>query len=197
MEIEKEFLPDNKSLLVVSSSNYYDEMLNNLKQLNGKSICYVTLNKTYKALKEDFEKNNIDMKNMIIVDAISKTVSADQKIEKNSYFVSSPGALTELSIAIKKFLDYNFDYLIFDSLNNLLIYRNVPIVKRWLSSIMGSIKESNTKAIFYALNLEAQQDLIKEASVVSDKVIDLGKRNGDDKGRIENGAVAFTGELRG
>lgn len=193
MEIEKEFLSNEKILLVVSGGEYYNEILDNMKQLSGKSVCYVTLNKTYRALREDFEKNNIDTKDMIIIDAISKTVKPKQELEKNNYFVSSPGALTELAIAIRKFLDYGFDYLIFDSLNSLLVYRDASIVKRWVSSIMGNVKESNTRAIFYTLNLMDQQDLIKETSAFADKVVDLGK----GKGVISDGSVAFKGELKG
>ena len=187
MEIEKEFSQNQKIILIVSNGDYYKRVLESLKGLSGKSICYVTLNKTYKALKEDFKKNNIDIKEIIIVDAISRTVQPSPKVEKNCFFVSSPGALTELSIAIKKFLNYNFEYLIFDSLNSLLVYRKPPIVKRWVSSIMGNIKESNTRAIFYTLNLEDQQDLIKEAEAFLDKVINLGKEKGKDS--------LFTGSL--
>ncbi len=184
--MEEEFDIKQKIILIIAEGDYYGEVLNRLKQLSGKSICYVTLNKTQKALREDFEKNNIDMKNMIIVDAISKTIKPTQKLEKNCVFVSSPGALTELAIAIKKFLDYNFEYLIFDSLNSLLVYREAPVVKRWVSSIMGKIKESNTQGIFYTLNLGDQQDLIKETKSFVDKILNLGKKKGPS---------AFTGKL--
>lgn len=190
MEIEKEFFQNQKVILVVSGGDYYNEMLKNLKQLSGKSICYVTLNKTYNALREDFEKNNIDTKNMIIVDAISKTVKPTQKVKKNCFFVSSPGALTELAIAIKKFLDRGFEYLIFDSLNNLLVYRDVPIVKRWIFSIIGNIKKSNTRAIFYTLNLEEQRGLIEETGQLVDKVIRFGEKKKAQKKKVFTGSLS-------
>jgi KaiC/GvpD/RAD55 family RecA-like ATPase len=186
MEIEQEFSQNQKIILVVSDGDYYKELLENLKKLSGKSICYVTLNKTYNALREDFERNNIDIKEIMIVDAISKTVKPTQNVEKNCFFVSSPGALTELAIAIKKFLNYGFEYLIFDSLNSLIVYRKLPIVKRWISSIMGNIKESNTRAIFYTLNLDDQQDLIKEAKTFTDKVVNLNKNKGKDSVLMKN-----------
>lgn len=184
--MEKEFDIKQKIILVIAEGDYYEDVLDRLKKLSGKSICYVTLNKTYNVLREDFKKNNIDMERMIIVDAISKTVKPNQKVEKNCFFVSSPGALTELSIAIKKFLDYGFKYLIFDSLNSLLIYRSPSIVKRWVSSTMGKIKESNTQGIFYTLNLGDQQDLVKETKLFVDKVLNLSEKKGPS---------AFTGSL--
>jgi len=191
MEIEKEFLPGKKILLVVSSGDYYKDILDSMKRLHGKSICYVSLNKTHKALREDFAKNGIDMKDMIIVDAISKTVKPNQEVEQNSYFVSSPGAFTELSMAVKKFLDYNFEYMIFDSLNSLLVYRDPPIVKRWIFSTMKEIKNSNTRAIFYTLSSEGQKGLIKEVSALVDNVFSIERPDGDG-----GGVVAFSGKLK-
>lgn len=189
MEVGKELLSKHKIILVVASGDYYNDLLNTVKQLSDSSICYITLNKTRDALIEDFKNNNIDMTNMIVIDAISKTMKTDQKAEEKCFFVSSPGALTELSIAIKKFLDYGFEYMIFDSLNSLLIYRKVPIVKRWISSIMENIKASKSRAIFYTLNLKEQEELIKEAGLFADETLHLGKE----------GAVvsAFTGRLSG
>lgn len=192
MVIKKESLPDKKILLVVSTGDYYYDILDTVKRLQGKSICYVTLNKTRKALQEDFKKNGIDTANIMIVDAISKTVEPSLAAEEHCFFVSSPGALTELSIAIRKFLNYDFEYIIFDSLNNLLIYREVPIVKRWLSSIVSSIKGSKSKAIFYTVNSEEQQDFIKEVGSLVDEVIVPDKTRAKDRG----GSVAFTGELK-
>ena len=186
--MEKEFDINQKIILVISEGDYYGEILNRLKQLSGKSVCYVTLNKTEKVLREDFKKNNIDMSKMIIIDAISRTVKPNQKVEKNCFFVSSPGALTELAIAIKKFLDYGFEYLIFDSLNNLLVYREAPIVKRWVASVMKKVRESKTQGIFYTLNLNDQQDLIKETKEFVDKILKVGKKKGP---------AAFTGSLFG
>lgn len=191
MEIEREFASKQHTLLAISSGDYNSEIVNNLKQLSGKSVCYVTLNKTHQALQEIFTENKINMDNMIIIDAISKTIKTVPEIEKNCYFISSPGALTELSIAIKKFLDYGFEYLIFDSLNSLLIYQKSSIVKKWISSIINKIKESNTKAIFYTLNLEEQKDLIKETSMFVDKVVNL------DRGKPKQANTpALTGELQ-
>ena len=190
MEIEKILLPKQTLLLVMSREKYNEDILDSLKSLSGKSVCYVTLNKTYKALREMFEENNIDMQNMIIIDAISKTIKPCQEIEKNCYFVNSPGALTELAIAIDKFLKYGFEYIIFDSLNSLLVYREMSSVSRWISCLVGKIRESGTRAIFYSVNLNGQDDMIKEVSALADKVVDLSE------GKKTERATVFTGELK-
>ena len=74
--------------------------------------------------------------------------------------MSSPGSLKKLSLMIDKFLRHDFEYIIFDSLNDLLIYREKKSVKRFLLKTFKKIKSSKTKAIFYVLNLKEQEDLI-------------------------------------
>jgi hypothetical protein len=71
-----------------------------------------------------------------------------------------------------------------------LIYQKTSLVKKWISSIINKIKESDTKAIFYTLNLDEQKDLIKETSMFVDKVVNL---NGREKPAQ---IPAFTGELQ-
>jgi len=80
------------------------------------------LNKTFNALEETLKKSKANLKNMVFIEAISKTMKKTPDQEGQCYYVSSPSAMTELSIAIEKFLRHEFDYLIFDSLNSLLVY---------------------------------------------------------------------------
>ena len=116
---------------------------------------------------------NIDLNNFIFIDGITKSIG---KVENrdNCYFVSSPQALTELSIVIAEFLKYQFDYVIIDSLTTLLIYQKSeqPVMK-FLSNIVHKIKESGSRGIFYALNIEEHNLLIQEASMITDKLVDL------------------------
>ena len=184
IDMKKELDSNQNILLLVPGIDYNDELIDIVKQLGGSSICYVTLNKTYKSLQENFKKNKIDIKNIIFVDAISKVIKKNPEVGKNSYFVSSPAALTEMSIAIDKFLNYGFEYLIFDSLDNLLIYQKKSPVIRYVSSIVNKIKNSKTKAIFYAVSSEKQKDLIKETSTFVDKVIDLGEGKTAEKSKV-------------
>ena len=56
----KEELGTNNSLLILTSGiDYNDIIIEVAKQLFDKKICYVTLNKTYEALVELFEKHKI------------------------------------------------------------------------------------------------------------------------------------------
>jgi KaiC/GvpD/RAD55 family RecA-like ATPase len=174
MDITKELADNQTMLLLVSSTDYNRAIADMAKQLSSKSVCYVTLNKTYDALKEAFQKKKINTKNIIFIDAISKTIKAVPAKTDDCFFCSSPGSLTELSLAISKFLKQGFDYLIFDSLTNLMIYEKRSPIAMFVSNIVNKVKATKTKSIFYALKVDQHQELIQETSMFVDKVVDLG-----------------------
>jgi KaiC/GvpD/RAD55 family RecA-like ATPase len=173
--IKKNLEQNHTILLLVSSSDYNKNIIKIAKKLSSGKVCYVTLNKTYDSLKEIFKKNRINPKNFIFMDCISKTLKKTIKDTKDCIYCSSPGSLTEISISINKVLKYKFDYLIFDSVTNLLIYEKQSPVAKFMSSLINNIKNSKTKGIFYALTVKDQSDLIKKSGMFVDKVINLEK----------------------
>jgi len=180
IDIKKELDSNQNILLLVPGADYNDQIISIAKELGGASICYVSLNKTYKALQDAFKKNEIDVENIIFIDCISKTIVKETPQEKNCYYVSSPGALTEVSIVIGKFLKHNFSYIIFDSLNSLLVYQKKSPISKFLSDLVNKVKATKTKAIFYALSSEEQSKLIDDAAMFVDKVIDLSDGSSKD-----------------
>jgi KaiC/GvpD/RAD55 family RecA-like ATPase len=162
-------------LLLMPSAEYSEVTVDTIKQLSNKRVCYVTLNKTHDSLKEQFKKQGADVKNIFFIDCISKTFKSTTAKEEDTTFVSSPGALTELSIAISNKLKEGFDYLIFDSLTNLLIYEKKAPVAKFVSGIVNKVKASNTKAVLYALKVKEQSAVIEEAGIFVDKIIDLSE----------------------
>lgn len=173
MDIKKELSANQTILLIMSSTEYNEEIVNVVKKLDGKNIAYITLNKTRDSLVELFKKNKVKTENIVFVDAISKTIKNVPDQSEGVYYVSSPGALTELSLVVSKFIRHEFDYLIFDSLTNLLVYESKAPVAKFVSSLVNKIKDSKTKAIFYALSVKEQEALIKESGMFVDKVIEL------------------------
>jgi KaiC/GvpD/RAD55 family RecA-like ATPase len=172
VNIKKELKTDQSILFILSNTEYNDTILDVMKQLtNDHKICYVTTNKTYDSLKEALAKKKVNMDNFTFIDAISKTLKKTPDRKENAYFVTSPAALTELSLAITKLLQKKFDYFIFDSITNLLIYQSKETVTRFISSIINRVKQSDTKAVFYAINVKEQEEVIKEVSMFVDNVI--------------------------
>src|SRR3989338_295727 len=173
MNVKTELQKNQTMLVLMPSLEYNKDILDIIRGLAGASICYVTLNKTADSLRELFKKSKVNVNNIIFIDAISKTLKSEPYQTNYCYYVSSPAALEELSLTMGKFLKHEFQYLIFDSLTNLMIYQKRDAVIKFISSIVNKIRASKTKAVFYALNIKEQSELIKESSMFVDKVIQL------------------------
>jgi KaiC/GvpD/RAD55 family RecA-like ATPase len=173
IDIKKELDENKTALLLMPSTEYNSDIIDIVKQLSEKKVCYITLNKTFDSLMEIFKKKGVNTENLVFIDAISKTIKKTTEVD-NCFFVSSPGALTELSLVISKFLKQEFDYLIFDSLTNLMIYEKKAPVAKFLSSLINKISATETKSVFYAISVKEQDELIKQCSMFVDRVIDLG-----------------------
>lgn len=173
MDVKKELADNQTILLIMPSVDYNKDIVSIMKKLSGKSICYVTLNKTSDSLRELFKKNKVKNDGIVFIDAISKTFKSMPDSGEGVYYISSPAALTEISIAIDRFLRHNFECIIFDSLTNLLIYEKKAPVSKFVSSLVNKIKQSKTKALFYALSVKEQESMIKESGMFVDKVVEL------------------------
>jgi hypothetical protein len=171
LDIEKEFKDNKTLLLLVPSVEYNHVVVDNMKKLAKEDVCYITLNKTFDSLKEIFEKNKIDISKVVFVDAISKTIKNVPTQTKGCYYLSAPNSLTEISLQVSHFIKHGFDYIVFDSLTNLLIYQKKAPVAKFLSTIINKIADSNTKGVFYSLDSKAHEELIEEASMFVDKVV--------------------------
>ncbi len=170
-----DFSQSQSTLILIPSIKYNDVIKYVLKQLPVERICYVTLNKSYSSLRQLFEKEHIELKNIVFIDAITCSIYEPEQTD-DCYFIGSPQALTELSIVITEFLKHDLNYIIFDSLTTLLVYQKTedPVI-RFVSNIVNKIKTSGCKGIFYALNIEKHNMLILESSMIMDKIIDLGE----------------------
>ncbi len=167
-------------LLLIPSQDYNCAFVDIVRELALKgSVCYVTLNKPYDSLRKIFERDGVQLGNIMFIDAISKTFQQTPDHTDSCYFVSSPAALTELSLVISIFLRHRFDYLIFDSLTNLLMYEHRIPVAKFVSVLVNKIESSETRAVFYAMDVrdhpgfKDQLELIEESEMFVDKVLTL------------------------
>ena len=126
-------------------------------------------------MQELFKKHKVDTENIVFVDAISKTITKAPAQTNQCYYVSAPSALTEMSLVISKFLKHDFEYLVFDSITNLVIYEKKAAVAKFISNIVNKTESSKTKAVFYALKTEEHATLIDQVGMFVDKVVNLTK----------------------
>ena len=173
MDLKPNFSSNQTVLLVMPSVEYNNVIVDTMKNLSG-NICYVTANKTFDSLKETFEKNKVNITNVVFIDAISKTMKKVPDSADSVYYVSSPGALTELSLVIGKFISHNFDYIVFDSITNLGVYQKPAMAIKFITSLIDKIKKTKSKAVFYALDTAEQAGIIDSTGAIVDKVIKIG-----------------------
>ncbi|MFA5084591.1 MAG: PAS domain S-box protein, partial [Candidatus Paceibacterota bacterium] len=173
MDIKKALSANQTIVLMMSGLDYNNEIVKVMHRLAGKKIIYVTMNKTYNSLINLFREKGIKTENVVFIDAVSNSIKQVSGQSDRVYYISSPTALTELSLVISKFAKHDFDYLVFDSLTNLFIYEDKAPVAKFFISLVNKIKDSKIKGIFYALSARGQETLMREAEMFVDKVVDL------------------------
>jgi hypothetical protein len=150
IEIKKELDNNQAAILLVPNIEYDDVIVDMARQLAGKKICYVTLNKTYSAIKELLELNHVDVKNIIFIDGITKNVKNIADME-DCHFVDSPVKVTELSKNLSTLLKQDFDYLFLDSITNLFTYQGKSSVEYFVQTLVGMLEERGCRGVFFAL----------------------------------------------
>ena len=164
-------------VFVVSPKGFSKQLQNITKSLAGqkKGICYVSLNKPFTSIKTGLEKMKIDASNLYFIDAVSSKVSSVEP-DKKTIFVSSPQALTEISIAINKGIGlWKADAVLFDSLSTLLVYEGASSVIRFVHSVTNSLRVKGLTCVFTILKPDLKDELAKDIGMFADSIEELGK----------------------
>jgi len=169
-------------VLLIPDEEYSRRILKITKEIANvcDNLCYVSLNLPYAPLINNFKKEGIDISKFYVIDGITQTAEIAKNRDGVEY-VSSPGALTELSLAISHLLETRkFEYIIFDSLSTLLVYEASPTVTKFVHSLMAKIRVVGCKAIFTCLKQDSSSVLLKDVNMFSDRILDAeywGRKN--------------------
>ena len=137
----------------------------------GKKILFVSLSKPFATLADAFESKKIETKNIMFIDAVSGGVKKPRGYRVS--FVSSPKALTELSITINESLGKETDIVIFDSLSVLLAYEDASTVTKFMHSLLSRMRERGKKCAILALSEDSENRALKDVSMFADSVIEV------------------------
>lgn len=182
LEVKETFKKEVKSLrdyillITVDAKNYQKTAVDVVKFLvNEQNIpgVYVTLNKPYDIMQRTLGSNNIDTRLIIFIDATSRTESG--KVE-NCLYIGSPEKLSDMSVAMDQAIKalQGEKFLIFDSLNTLLVFNKPATVARFIHFLTGKMREWRVKGIIITLEKETEQVLLDELTQFSDSRIDIG-----------------------
>jgi len=172
MDIIKELTDNQTILLLMPGIEYNKIVLDTIKTLSDKKVCYITLNKTFASLKELFKKNNIKTDTITFVDVITRSLKNAKDIPKQCFFLS-PASIPDAFTAIHTIIQQNYDYLIFDSLTNLFSYKDTADVEDIIFVFLNKIRDTKTKTVLYALN--EQEKFIPRCCMYVEKTIVIEK----------------------
>jgi len=175
-DLKKE-IANQEMLLFLIPNQKYSERLRDVAGASAKLFertCYVSLNKPYDTLASSFKNDNMDMRKITFIDCVTqggKNAPAGQKV----VFVSSPSALTDMSIAINKVIDEDkAQSVIFDSLSTLLVYQEPSMVIKFSHSLISKLRAAKVKGILTCLQDDVKGELVKDLGMFVDKVVELG-----------------------
>lgn len=172
-------LKEYVALATVDAKNYQKTNLEIVKYLiEDKNIpgVYVTLNKPFKNIQNILEKEKIESKMIIFIDAVTQT--AGGKIEKTDkcLFIGSPENLSDISIAMDqavRALPSKERFVFFDSLSTLLMYNNIETVARFIHFLAGKMRVWAVKGIIVSLRKKKDKGLIDELMQFCDVILDF------------------------
>ncbi len=165
-------LDSKVTLLVVPGEKYHQAILHFLKKISSRKICYVTTNKGYSALVEDFTKKKLHLSHFFFLDCVTKTILEPRK-EKNCWYLSSPRALTEISLAITKLMNFS-EIIFFDSISPLLIYNNPEALRQFVHHLANQTRMNRELYLVLVISdKDKKTDLFRQIEPLVDKVLNL------------------------
>ena len=171
----KQDIKGNKILLFSLGSGSYRKKTKELVRASSSSfkrICYVTFNDPYETLADSIAPGKGS--GFFWIDCVSATVKSP-KPEHGVTFVSSPHALTEVSIAIKKAIEKEkTEFVILDSISSMLVYEKPLTVLKFIHNISLTLRTSGTGAAFIILREDVNEEVIKDLNMFVDKVSEAG-----------------------
>ena len=171
MDIESALKGNNTVLQTMSKFDYQSSLFSLMRGLKGKKVCYISLNKPASSVSEGLNKKKISTANTFFIDAVSSSLGEPEE-KDNVLLVSSPAALTELSIAIMNALKGSyFDAFVFDSLSTLNIYNLGAASERFVKKVINSINSKKGKGIFVCLDEDVNTQLVKNSILSIDTIL--------------------------
>ncbi len=173
-------LSDYIALATVPASSYAKsnaEMIKILANIENTHGVYVTLNKPFNILEQDFKKNKIDINKILFIDAVTKTVGGSIEKTKNCLFIGSPDNLSDISIAMDqavRAVPGKERFVFFDSLSTLLVFNSADVVAKFVHFLASKMRVWKVKGIIISIeDKKGNKELLDKLTQVCDIVLEL------------------------
>ena len=173
-------LPPNFIIGLITNSDDYEDInmgvLDFLLKTKGSTGSYITVNRPYINVIDVLKANNIDHKKLHFIDCITKTLGGKVSKVPNCEFVESPSHLTDIAIALHKYVSSSNEknrFLHVDSLSTLCIHNDTSSVLKFVHYLTGKMRLFGLNGIIISLREETDKKLIGELSQFCDKMIHI------------------------
>jgi len=141
IKIREKIKSDDFRLVVSSEPETYMQTIENIlsiAQKEGVYAVFVTFTRPYISLREEFEKKNLDLKKIFVIDCITMLGNPSATNNGGVAYVPSPTALEEIVIqasrTINKYTNERL-FFMFDSITTAGIYLSENEIERLIQTI--------------------------------------------------------------
>jgi hypothetical protein len=143
---------------------------------NNYSVIVITSNQPYDVLRKSYDKNGIPMDRIYVIDTVTKyALGRDPDPVKNCRFVSNPGSLTDIGIAVTEtFKEVQGENicLLFDSVNAMLVYISSQNITKFIHFVTNKLRLLHFSGIFLAMEKGLDPDVFIQLTTFVDEVVD-------------------------
>jgi len=171
-------LEENSLFLVLADASSLNKMhyeiVSDLVE-RGFTTVVCTSNQPSSILKKRYLKKSIDISNVYFIDTITSYALGRMPDDaERCHFVSTPGNLTDLGIAINETLrDIKSDQvcLVFDSISTTLIYVSSANISRFLHFLSNKLRIMDIHGMFMAVETGLDPGLMTQLTTFVDDVV--------------------------
>lgn len=144
-------------------------------EASARRMLYVTLNKTHKSLREQFEEDGIDTGRIHFIDAISSTVMRISPA-KNCTFIPVDTDLDRLhDLIVRQVKEHALSIVIFDSLSSLAVYWKSGDIMRFVPRLIASLSLLDCSVVLAYLASDERKREIQHLEMSVDRHIRMPK----------------------
>ncbi|MHC1626035.1 MAG: DUF7504 family protein, partial [Methanoculleaceae archaeon] len=143
---------------------------------DGWTVVVLTTSTPYSILKKDYEKAGIPTDGIYFIDTVTRyAMGSEPAGAANCYFVSNPGNLTEMGIAVTgtlKKIDGDQVSILLDSVNSMLIYISSKNLIKFIHFVVSKLRIMEFSGFFLVVEKGIDPSVLVQLESLVDEVID-------------------------
>lgn len=174
---------EERIILALSPSRTYREnnltMIQEIQKDSNLRTIIICINHPESFLRDFYTRNGVDINRIYFIDAITHYATGTTPTPvDNCRFVSRPGDLTAMSVAItstmKEFKDEK-TIIFLDSVNAMLIYTNTVNLTKFIHFIISKLRVMNIAGVLLAVEQGLDPMLLSQIMMFADEMIDFSE----------------------